>query len=234
MKRVVIIPTYDEVKNIKALLSRIHAVLPDAYIVVVDDSSPDGTGEVVREYAKTNARVSLLSRGQKGGLGQAYLYAFEKVLADPDVGAIAMMDADFSHDPDYLPEMFEALKEADVVVGSRYVSGGGIVGWELWRRLLSFFGNMYCKVILRMSIFDVTGGFYCMKVDVLREADVSSIDVSGYAFQIELKYLLWKQGARLKEFPVIFKNRIGGESKITNHIIGEGVLAPWRMLFKKK
>ena len=146
MKRVVIIPTFNEAQNIQALMDKIQVVMPEVYILVVDDNSPDGTGDIVSENAKTNARVSLLSQKKKNGLGRAYLYAFEKVLADPDVAEIAMMDADFSHDPKCLPAMFGELAHCDAVVGSRYVAGGGIVGWEFWRRLLSFFGNAYCKL----------------------------------------------------------------------------------------
>jgi len=232
-KRIVIVPTFNEAQNIQALMDKIHSVLPEIYIVVVDDNSSDGTGHIVSENAKTNARVSLLSQKEKNGLGRAYLYAFEKVLADPDVAEIAMMDADFSHDPKCLPAMFEELAHYDVVVGSRYVKGGGIVGWELWRRFLSFFGNVYCKLILRMPLFDATSGFYCLRSDALRLISLSSMDASGYAFQIEFKYFLWKRGARLKEFPIIFTNRVGGESKMSGHIVSEGILAPWRMLFKK-
>jgi len=233
MKRVVIIPTFNEAQNIQALMDKIQVVMPEVYILVVDDNSPDGTGDIVSENAKTNARVSLLSQKKKNGLGRAYLYAFEKVLADPDVAEIAMMDADFSHDPKCLPAMFGELVHFDVVVGSRYVAGGGIVGWEFWRRLLSFFGNVYCKLVLRMPVFDATSGFYCLRADALRLVSLSSMDASGYAFQIEFKYFLWKRGARLREFPIVFTNRVGGESKISGHIISEGVLAPWRMLFKK-
>src|SRR3989344_469182 len=143
MKRIVIIPTFNEVSNIKDLMEKIHAVVSDAYIVVVDDNSPDKTSNVVNECAKKNPRISLLSQNKKNGLGQAYLHGFNHVLNDPDVGTIAMMDADFSHNPECLPAMFEALSQYDVVIGSRYVRGGKTIGWELWRRLLSFFANLY-------------------------------------------------------------------------------------------
>jgi dolichol-phosphate mannosyltransferase len=231
-KRIVIIPTFNEAHNIGSLLKKIGKILPDSNVLVVDDSSPDGTGEIVKNYSKTNPKVSLLTRKEKRGLGEAYLNAFDEILKDPEVSEIAMMDADFSHKPEYLPQMFGMLSEHDVVIGSRYIRGGETVGWELWRRILSFMANLYCKLILRMSVWDATSGFYTIKTEALRRIDFSSIDVSGYAFQIEFKYLLWKQGLKLKEFPVTFVNRVGGESKISGHIVSEGIVAPWKMLFK--
>lgn len=233
MKKVVIIPTFNEALNIRSLIDNIHHILPEVYVVVVDDSSPDGTAKIVIECAKENSFVSLILRKEKKGLGLAYLYAINEVLKDKDVTEIAMMDADFSHKPEYLPAMFEKLSEWDVVVGSRYIKGGKTIGWELWRQILSYLANLYCKIILRMSIWDATSGFYAIKADVLRRSDFTQIDVSGYAFQIEFKYLLWKRGARLLEYPIIFANRHGGESKISGHIISEGVVAPWKMLLKR-
>lgn len=233
MKQVIIIPTFNEAPNIRGLMENIKNLLPDAHIVVVDAASPDGTAGIVKAFAETKPRVSLLSQKEKNGLGKAYLYAFELVLKDENVTEVAMMDADFSHNPACLPAMFEALSRYDVVVGSRYVKGGKIAGWELWRKLLSFLANVYCRIILRLPVFDATGGFYCIRAEVLRRLDLSSIDSSGYAFQIELKYLLHKQKVKFKEFPITFANRAGGESKMSGHIISEGVLAPWKMLFKK-
>lgn len=232
-KRTIIIPTFNEAQNIEALVQSIRTSNAQVFILVVDDNSPDGTAEIVKRLAMTDSRLSLLLREQKNGLGRAYIDAFKRVLEDPEVESIAMMDADFSHDPKRLPAMFERLSCHDVVVASRYVRGGGIVGWEFWRKLLSFFGNVYCKLILRMPLFDATSGFYCLRTEMLRRIDFESMNASGYAFQIEFKYLLWKHGARFSEFPIIFTNRVGGESKISGHIVGEGILAPWRMLFKK-
>ncbi|MCR4311487.1 MAG: polyprenol monophosphomannose synthase [Candidatus Taylorbacteria bacterium] len=233
MKRVIIIPTYNEAENIRGLLSEIRTLLPEVSVVVVDDSSPDGTGDVIRAYAATDTFVSLLSRPEKDGLGKAYLFAFEHILKDGEVSELFMMDADFSHNPKYLPSFFQALAQYDVVVGSRYVSGGGIAGWELWRKWLSYFGNLYCRILLRLPVLDATSGFYALRADVLRKLDFQSIDASGYAFQIEFKYLLHKQKARFKEFPIVFANRAGGESKMSGHIISEGIGAPWKMLWKR-
>ncbi len=233
MKRTVIIPTYNEAQNIKAIIGRVLAVDSSLNVLVVDDNSPDGTAGIVESITKGNDRVTLLLRKEKNGLGKAYINAFQKILEDGQVTEIAMMDADFSHDPDSLPQMFKRLADYDVVVGSRYVKGGGIAGWELWRKFLSYFGNVYCKIILRLPVFDATSGFYCLRVDTLRRLDLTTIDASGYAFQIEFKYLLYRLGARFIESPIIFANRAGGESKMSGHIISEGILAPWRMLFKK-
>lgn len=234
MKSVIIIPTYNERENISQLVTEIfNAVPPSVYVMVVDDNSPDGTGDIVESLKKVFPRLSLLRRSGKEGLGKAYLDAFEKVLADRDADSVIMMDADFSHHPRYLKEMLSKKDDYDVIIGSRYISGGGVEGWELWRRVLSFGGNLYCRIITRMPITDCTGGFNLIRTDILRTIDPSGFDASGYAFILELKYFLFKEGARFVEFPIIFKNRTGGESKISNHIIKEGILAPWKMIMKK-
>lgn len=232
-KDVVIIPTYNESANIANLIREVFHVVPWVDVVVVDDSSPDGTGEIVRSLKESFPRLTLISRDRKEGLGKAYLHAFKKVLEGADVRSVVMMDADFSHNPKYLKEMFQKLGESDVVVGSRYVPGGGTKGWELWRRVLSLFGNLYCRVVTRMPIHDCTGGFNAIRAKMLRKVDFSGIDLSGYAFIMELKFALFKVGAHFVEVPIIFANRVGGESKISGHIISEGILAPWKMILKK-
>jgi len=143
------------------------------------------------------------------------------------------MDADFSHDPKYLVEMFKKSKEYSVVVGSRYVLGGKTVGWELWRRILSFCGNFYCRTITGMPVKDCTGGFNIIHTDLLRKIDFSKMDMSGYAFIMEIKYLLYRAGGTFFEVPITFVNRVGGESKISSHIISEGIIAPWKIKFLK-
>ncbi len=230
---VVLIPTYNERDNVTALIGAVFTALPDSSILVVDDSSPDGTADTVRELAKTYPRVHLLLRAKKEGLGKAYLAAFKEVLKDPKVEWIVMMDADHSHDPAYLAQFLLTAKDADLVVGSRYVQGGATEGWELWRRLLSTWGNRYCRLVTGIPVHDSTSGFNVIRRSILERADVSRLDLSGYAFQIELKYLLWKSGARCCELPIMFKQRREGESKISSHIIREGIIAPWKIRFRK-
>lgn len=232
-KNIVIIPTYNEKNNIKSIILAIFKIIPGVNILVVDDNSPDKTSEVVKSLQSEYSNLSLLERPFKEGLGKAYLEAFRLVLRDNSIQHIIMMDADFSHNPAYLPELIEQAKSFDMVIGSRYISGGQTIGWEAWRKFLSKFGNIYSKYILGVPIFDCTGGFNLIKVDVLRRIDLSVIDMSGYAFQIELKYLLWRAGANIKEIPIVFKNRLSGESKISNHIIREGILAPWKIKMRK-
>ena len=233
MKDIIVIPTYNEKENISALVPEIFKIVPDVYVVVADDNSPDGTADAVRVLMQSYPRLSLFSRRAKEGLGRAYAAAFQKLLAESDVRTVIMMDADFSHHPRYLPAMLAESRAHSVVVGSRYVSGGGTEGWEGWRRLLSFGGNRYARLVTGLPIFDLTGGFNIIHTELLRKIDLSAFDASGYAFIIELKYRLWKAGADFAEVPIIFKNRREGESKISNHIIAEGIIAPWKMRFKK-
>jgi len=233
MKYVIIIPTYNERGNISLLIPEIFQILPASRIFVVDDSSPDGTAEAVRFMQKEFPNLSLLVRERKEGLGMAYLHAMEETLKDNSVEKIIIMDADFSHNPEYLPDMIKESEYFDVIIGSRYVKGGGVVGWELWRRVLSKFASMYCRSITRMPIYDFTGGFCVIGSDKLKGLDFSKIDASGYAFLIEFKYFLWKLGATFKEIPIVFRNRRLGESKFSSGILMEGVLAPWKIIFKK-
>lgn len=233
MKQVIILPTYNERENIKVLVPLIFSIMPTVSILVADDNSPDGTGMVVEEMCKTYQNLALVSRAEKNGLGRAYVHAFLHVLKDLEVKSVVMMDADLSHQPKHLPEMFAKSNLAGVVVGSRYTKGGKTVGWELWRKVLSFFGNLYCRTITRLPIHDCTGGFNVISADLLRKIDFSKMDMSGYAFIMELKYLLYKAGATFFEVPITFVNRVGGESKMSSHIINEGILAPWKMILKK-
>ena len=230
---VIIIPTYNEKENIREIISQVFTYMPDSHILVVDDNSPDGTADIVTDMQSQNKSIFLLPRAGKEGLGKAYLHAFRHVLATMSPTHIVMMDADMSHHPRYLPHMSRMIKPHGVVVGSRYIPGGDTVGWEPWRKGLSYFGNIYARTITGIPVNDLTAGFYMIDADLLRKANLDDIDSSGYAFQIELKNLLHKSGAHIQELPIIFGNRIGGESKISNHIISEGILAPWKIRFKK-
>lgn len=233
MKDIIVIPTYNEKENVGVLIPLIFKIAPDVYVVVVDDNSPDDTGKAVENLKYQYPKVSLITRPKKDGLGRAYIHAFQEILRDANVRSVVMMDADLSHNPKYLPEMLKQSKEYSVVVGSRYVTGGVTVGWELWRRVLSFCGNFYCRIITGLPVKDCTGGFNVISADLLRKIDFSKMDMSGYAFIMEIKYLLYKAGGTFFEVPITFVNRAHGETKISSHIISEGIIAPWKIKISK-
>ena len=235
MKKIcVVLPTYNERENIETILGKIFINVVGATVLVVDDNSPDGTGVAVEGLRKKYPNLFLLKRKGKEGLGKAYTEAFLHVLQKMDQEWVLMMDADLSHNPEHIPEMLKKTMSASVVVGSRYVDGGKTVGWELWRRVLSRGGNIYARIVTGLPVRDLTGGFNLMHRDVLGKIDFSDFDASGYAFIMELKRKLHKAGAKFAEVPITFRNRTGGESKISSHIISEGVVAPWRIRFKGK
>ncbi len=233
MKNIVIIPTYNEKNTIESLVRKIFEIQSDIHILIVDDNSPDGTQMVVDKLMKEFPLLNILKRKGKEGLGKAYTEAFRLVLKDSNISTIITMDADLSHDPKYIPIMLEKRLKYDFIIGSRYIKGGATEGWELWRKVLSFFGNIYTRIVTRIPLYDITAGFGAISADKLRNIDLNNIDSSGYAFLIELKYFLYKSGAKMIEIPIVFKNRIGGESKISNHIISEGIKAPWRLVLCK-
>lgn len=233
MKNFIILPTYNEKENISPLINEIFSLLPEIHILVVDDNSPDGTAITVEKLMVKYPNLLLLKRPGKNGLGGAYIAGFKKLLADTEVENIFEMDADFSHNPKYLSQMLKEAENYGLVIGSRYIKGGGIAKWELWRKILSVGGNFYVRILLGRHIHDWTGGFHCIKVDYLRKVDLDKIDLSGYAFQLGIKYALVKAGANVKEIPIIFEARRGGESKMSGHIISEGIIAPWKILLKK-
>lgn len=232
MNDVIIIPTYNERKNIGKLLKIIYEFLPSVHVLVVDDNSPDRTAREVEKARKDMPNVELLLRQEKEGLGRAYTAAFKQILDNPDIRNLCTMDADFSHSVQYLSRMFEEIEKFDVVIGSRYVKGGGVKGWPLWRIALSRLANFYCQIILRLPIRDCTSGFICMRSSLLKKIDLCKINVSGFAFLVELKHLLWKEGGSFKEIPIIVENRKEGESKITLNILIEGFLSSLRIASK--
>lgn len=195
-------------------------------ILIVDDNSPDGTGNIVEELQKQNPRLHLLKRSGKLGLGTAYIEGF-KIALQQNYQFIVTMDADFSHDPKYLPELIAGLADHDLIIGSRYIKNGGVKNWPLKRRFLSRVGNFYAKTILNTPINDNTAGFMAIKTNVLQKIDLNRISGKGYAFLMELKYTLFKNNAKIKELPIIFMERILGKSKISSNIIKEGLLMPW-------
>ncbi len=239
MRDVIVLPTYNEKENIRAMISEIFSVVPQVYIVVVDDTSPDGTAAIVKEMMKTQKHLSLIERPDKKGLGAAYKDAITHVLKDTGVRSIITMDADGSHDPRYIPVLLKALESHDLAVGSRYVRGGGIAEWEMWRMLLSKCGNLYARLLTRTNIKDLTAGFIAVRRELLEKVDFQHIGSGGYAYQIEFKvYCARKLHARIQEIPIMFQSRRGGESKLSNQIIHEGMRVPLkifiRSLWKKK
>ncbi len=232
-KDLIILPTYNERANIETLIHAIFAVVPHVSILVVDDNSPDGTGAIVEGLKQKFPHLHLLTREKKEGLGRAYVHAFREVARHNGLETVVTMDADFSHHPDYLPLLLESCRKGYVAIGSRYVPGGKTVGWELWRRILSAGANIYIRIITRLPVGDATGGFNAIPATLLRKIDLTIFDASGYAFLIELKYLLWKRGGVFHEIPITFRNRTGGESKISGHTIHEGILAPWKIIFSR-
>ncbi len=237
MEKLVIIPTYNEKENIEAILQAIYDLQQDFHVLVIDDGSPDGTADIVRELQPHfNYTVYLEERPGKQGLGTAYIFGFRWAVAK-GYRYIFEMDADFSHSPSDLPKLYEACKHggADVAVGSRYVRGGGIKNWPWDRIALSKGGSLYTRIITWMPIADPTAGFVCYKREVLETINLDEIHFVGYAFQIEMKFAAWKLGFKIKEVPINFEDRKFGESKMSKGIVKEGILGVlklrWHSLF---
>lgn len=223
----VILPTYNEVGNLPRMVESLDKKLsrPDDRILVVDDNSPDGTGLIADQIAASNRRVEVLHRRSKQGLGPAYLDGFRSALSG-GAELIVQMDADFSHDPAYLPRLLAASELADLVIGSRYVPGGGITEWGQVRRLLSRGGSLYSRTILRVPVRDLTGGFKCFRREVLETIDLNEVAASGYSFQVEMTWRVVRAGFSVMEVPITFRERDQGESKMTTAIVAE---AAWRV-----
>ena len=230
-KGLVVTPTYNERDNITKLLQQILALPKQLDVLVIDDNSPDGTAQIVKNLQKNNPRVKLLERPGKLGLGTAYIQGF-KLALNSSYDFIVTTDADFSHDPKYIPELIKNLDEYDLVIGSRYTPGGGIKNWPLKRRFLSRMGNLYAKFILNTPVNDNTAGFMAIRSDLLKKINLDEIRGQGYAFLMELKYRCLRHNAKIKEIPIIFVERIFGKSKISSNIIKEGLLMPWILKFK--
>jgi dolichol-phosphate mannosyltransferase len=232
LKFLVVIPTYNEIQNLRTLVETVFRVsdasshlygVEKVGVLVVDDNSPDGTGSLAEEIAKTEPRVAVLHRQKKNGLGKAYVAGFSWGI-DNGFDAFCEMDADFSHNPEYLPEFWRLLKTNDVVIGSRYVSGGGVKNWGFGRRVISRGGSLYARTLLGLKVRDLTGGYNAWKREVLEAVDLSALRSEGYAFQIELKWRAFKKGFKLVEFPIIFEDRRSGESKMSKSIVVEAML----------
>ncbi len=228
MRSIVCIPTYNESDNITRMMDAIHSFVPETHILVIDDGSPDGTAAIVRQRMATDNRIHLIERSGKLGLGTAYCAGFAYCLQQ-GFDLVLQMDADFSHDPKELPRFFEAIEGADLVIGSRYIQGVNVINWPMSRLLLSWFANLYTRVITGMPVADATGGFKCFRADVLKKIDLAKIRSNGYAFQIEMTYKAWRSKARIREIPIVFVDRISGVSKMSKNIVYEAVFLVWKL-----
>ncbi len=227
----IIIPTYNERETIGELIPAIRATLPHAHILVVDDGSPDGTSAIVKGLAATVEGLFILDRPRKEGLGKAYVAGFRWAL-ERSYRYVFEMDADFSHDPKYLPDILAAMGENDLVVGSRYKSGVNVVNWPMSRLLLSYFANRFARFITGIPVQDCTGGYKCFRRSVLEALDFDSIASSGYSFQIEVNFFAWQKGFRIAEIPIVFTDRKLGASKMSSKIIREAfLLVIWKLFF---
>ena len=227
----VVIPTYNEIENVPRLIPRVLEQDPRIEILVVDDNSPDGTGDYAEEVAGREPRVHVLKRAGKEGLGKAYLAGFRWGL-DRSYSLLFEMDADFSHDPANLSAFIEKAGAHDVVIGSRYVGGRvTVVNWPMGRLLVSYFGSWYARTVTGLPVRDATGGFNCWRRETLLALDLDRVQSNGYAFQIELKLRAWRGGFRLVEMPIVFTERDSGESKMSKRIVREAVWRVWKLRF---
>lgn len=227
-RALVIVPTYNERENIARIIEAVLGQDPRLEVLVVDDGSPDGTADIVEEIIASNPRVNILRRPRKMGLGTAYLAGFRWGI-DAKYDLIFEMDADFSHDPNHLPEFLRASTEADLVLGSRYRDGKvTVVNWPITRLLLSYFANVYARAVTGLPVWDATGGFKCFHRRVLEAIDLTKVRSNGYAFQIEMSYRAWKRGFKIVEVPIVFVDRTEGQSKMSKAIVREAVWMVWR------
>jgi dolichol-phosphate mannosyltransferase len=223
MKTLIIIPTYNEYENLQPLLRSIFSYAPHTDILIVDDNSPDGTGELADQLHEADSRIQIIHRTGKLGLGTAYVAGFKYAISH-GYDAAFEMDADFSHDPQYLPNFLQAIEDADLVIGSRYISGGATPNWSLTRRLISGCGNIFARFMLGIPVHDCTAGYRCYRREVLESIDLDSIQSQGYAFQVELAYRVMKQGFVIAETPIVFLDRRVGKSKMSRKIVAEAFL----------
>ncbi len=230
-KILIIIPTYNEIENIEILIKEIYAIDSAIDILIVDDNSPDGTGKQVRKLKDHYNNLFLIEREGKLGLGTAYVAGFKFALKN-GYSIIFEMDADFSHDPKEIPNFLDAVKDSDLVIGSRYIKGVNVVNWPLSSLLFSYFANKYTRFVTGLPLYDSTGGYKCFRRQVLEAINLEEVRSGGYSFQIEMSFKAWKKGFQLKEIPIIFIDRAVGKSKMSKQIIREAVWMVWKLKFK--
>ena len=228
-RALVIVPTYNERENIRRLVDAVLRQDGRIEMLIVDDGSPDGTGQIVAEIEATEPRVHLLEREKKMGLGTAYIAGFRWAL-ERDYQYVMEMDADFSHDPAHLPQFLRAIEDADLVLGSRYQQGRvTVVNWPISRLILSYSANLYARAVTGLPVWDATGGFKCFRREVLQSIDFSRVRSNGYAFQIEMSFRAWKRNFRIVEIPIVFVDRTEGTSKMSKSIVREAIWMVWRL-----
>ena len=228
-RALVIVPTYNERENISRLIQTVLAKDPRLEVLVVDDGSPDGTAAIVEALAASSTRIHLLKREKKMGLGTAYLAGFKWSL-EHNFSYVFEMDADFSHDPAHLPEFLRAIETADLVIGSRYREGKvTVVNWPIKRLLLSYFANVYARIVTGVPVWDLTAGFKCFRRTVLESIDLDDVRSNGYAFQIEMHFRVWRKRFKIVEIPIVFVDRTEGTSKMSGGIVREAVWMVWRL-----
>jgi dolichol-phosphate mannosyltransferase len=228
VKALIIIPTYNERENIRELLGQIFAQNLPTDVLIVDDNSPDGTGALADEMAAADRRVHVMHRAGKMGLGSAYVAGFRYALQH-GYDAVFEMDADFSHNPESLPQFLRELETSDVVLGSRYLNGVTVVNWPLSRLVLSYAANVYSRVVTGLKVKDLTGGYKCFRRQALEAIDLDRVRSDGYAFQIEINFKVWRKGFRLREIPIVFVDRRAGVSKMSRRIVWEAAWMVWRL-----
>jgi dolichol-phosphate mannosyltransferase len=227
-KSLIITPTFNELSNIKKIIPDILGRYENIDILVVDDNSPDGTGTYVEELSKKNERIKIIKRPAKLGLGTAYVEGFKYALMN-NYDYIFEMDADYSHDPKEIKNFLEAIRNYDLVIGSRYKTGVNVINWPMRRLLLSYFANKYTRVITGLPVRDATGGYKCFRRKVLESINFDNVKSNGYAFQIEMSFKAWKKGFKLGEIPIIFIDRVSGSSKMSKKIVREAIFMVWKL-----
>jgi len=230
-RALIIFPTYNERENIEKI---VHAVLPlDArvHVLVVDDNSPDGTGQLADRLAEQESKVFVLHREKKEGLGRAYIAGFKWAIEN-QFDFIFEMDADFSHGPEYIKDFLREIQSNDLVIGSRYISGVNVINWPMSRLLLSYYANVYTRIVTGLPLRDATGGFKCFRREVLESINLDDVTSTGYSFQIEMSMRAWKKGFRIKEIPIVFVDRIAGASKMSKKIVREAIWMVWLLRLK--
>jgi len=227
-KALIIIPTYNELENLPKLLPEILSKDKIIDILIVDDSSPDGTADWVNKEAEKNPRIKLIKRERKMGLGTAYIAGFKYALEN-NYDYIFEMDADFSHNPDEIQNFLNEIKTYDLILGSRYKDGVNVVNWPMSRLMLSLFANMYTRVITGLPVRDATSGYKCFKKEVLQAIDLDTVKSNGYAFQIEITFKAWKKEFKIKELSIVFTDRVKGTSKMSKKIVREAIFMVWKL-----